>query len=173
MFPTSLNLTCGRKQVVVVDNVKSEIKEVKAGIPQGSRLGPLLWILYVNDILENLESEVLLFADDTCLFASASDPALTAEILNCDLFRINSWANSWKVTFNPHKSKNIIFSRKQLVNNSPPLIFNSTFVERVHEHKHLGLWLNNTLSWSRQISETLLKANYKLSVLRSVKFLDR
>ena len=43
----------------------------------------------------------------------------------------------------------------------------------MHEHKHLGLWLNNTLTWSRQISETVLKANYKLSVLRSVKFLDR
>ena len=163
----------GRKQIVVVDDVRSEIKEITAGIPQGSRLGPLLWILYVNDIIENLESEVLLFADDTCLFASASDPAITAEILNRDLFRINSWATSWKVTFNPHKSKDIIFSRKLFVNNSPPLIFNSTFVERVHEHKHLGLWLNNTLSWSRQISETVLKANYKLSVLRSVKFLDR
>ena len=129
----------GRRQIVVVDGVKSDTREVKAGIPQGSRLGPLLWILYVNDILENLESEVLLFADDTCLFATAPDPAQTAEILNRDLVRINSWANSWKVTFNPNKSKDIIFSRKLLVNNSPPLIFDSTFVERVHEHKHLGL----------------------------------
>ena len=100
----------GRKQIVVVDGVKSEIREVKAGIPQGSRLGPLLWILYVNDILENLESEVLLFADDTCLFATAPDPTLSAEILNRDLAKINSWATSWKVTFNPNKSKDIIFS---------------------------------------------------------------
>ena len=67
---------------MVVDGIKSQTNEVRAGIPQGSRLGPLLWILYVNDILENLDSEVLLFADDTCLFASAPDPAQTTKILN-------------------------------------------------------------------------------------------
>ena len=74
-----------RSQVVVVDGVKNDIKPILAWVPQGSRLGPLLWILYVNDIVENLESEVLLFADDTCLFASAQDPVQTAEILNRDL----------------------------------------------------------------------------------------
>ena len=163
----------GRKQVVVVDGVKSEIRDIEAGIPQGSRLGPLLWILYVNDLIDNLESEALLFADDTCLFASALDPAQTAEILNQDLSKINEWARKWKVTFNPLKSKEIIFSRASKVYNSPPLILNNTYISRVHEHKHLRLWLNNTLTWSRQISETVLKANYKLSVLRSVKFLDR
>ena len=106
-------------------------------------------------------------------FASAADPAQTAEMLNRDLARINQWANTWKVKFNPLKSKDIIFSRKLQVYYSLPLIFDSTFVDRVHEHKHLGLWLSNTLTWSRQISETVLKANFKLSILRSVKFLDR
>ena len=123
--------------------------------------------------MSNLECEVLLFADDTCLFASAADPAQTAEMLNRDLARINQWADTWKVKFNPLKSKDIIFSRQLQVYNSPPLIFDSTFVDRVHEHKHLGLWLSNTLTWSRQISEVVIKANFKLSILRSVKFLDR
>ena len=163
----------GRQQVVVVDGVKSDVKEVKAGIPQGSRLGPILWILYANDILKNLNSEVMLFADDTCLFASAPDPAQTAEILNQDMQKINNWAETWKVTFNPLKTKDIIFTRNLQVNNSPPVILNDTLVNRVHEHKHLGLWLNNNLSWSRQVSEVVLKANHKLSVLRSVRFLDR
>ena len=107
----------GRKQVVVVNGTKSETAEVKAGIPQGSRLGPLLWILFVNDIIKNLEAEVLLFADDTCLFATAPDPAQTAGILNRDLNRIFDWANSWKVKFNPLKSKDIIFSKKLQINN--------------------------------------------------------
>ena len=163
----------GRKQIVVVDGEKSQIKEVKAGIPQGSRLGPLLWILFVNDIVENIESDILLFADDTCLFASARDPAQTAKILNKDLSKIDKWAKTWKVKFNPLKSKDVIFSRALKVYNSPPVILDNTYIIRVHEHKHLGVWLDNTLSWSRQISETVLKANYKLSVLRSVKFLDR
>ena len=163
----------GRKQVVVIDGVKSEMKDVKAGIPQGSRLGPLLWILYANDIIKDINSEILLFADDTCLFASAPDPAQTARILNQDLSKIKNWANTWKVTFNPLKSKDIIFTRNLQVHNSPPIMFDNMTVDRVHEHKHLGVWLTNTLSWSRQISDLILKANYKLSVLRSVKYLDR
>ena len=162
-----------RKQIVVVDGVKSVIKDVNAGVPQGSRLGPLLWLIYVNDIVDNLESEALLFADDTCLFASANDPAETAEILNSDLAKINNWALKWKVSFNPGKSKDMIFSQNKNVQNSPPLIFNETYVSRVHEHKHLGVWLSSSLSWARQINETCMKANYKMSVLRSVKFLDR
>ena len=74
-----------RKQIVVVDGSKSEAKNISAGVPQGSRLAPLLWLLYINDIIENLESETFLFADDTCLFAKGLDPAETAEIINRDL----------------------------------------------------------------------------------------
>ena len=98
-----------RKQVVVIDGAKSDVKPILAGVPQGSRLGPLLWILYVNDLVENLESEGLLFADDTFLFTSAKDPAQTAEILNRDLEKISQWSKVWKVTFNPGKSKDMIF----------------------------------------------------------------
>ena len=156
-----------------VDGVKSEMKNINAGVPQGSRLGPLLWILYVNDIIDNLETEVLLFADDTCLFASARDPAQTAEILNRDLTKITEWATTWKVSFNPKQSKDLSFSSKKVLQNSLPLMFNATYVTRVHEHRHLGVWLSSTLSWSRQIHETCLRANGKLAVLRSVKSLSR
>ena len=82
-------------------------------------------------------------------------------------------AKKWKVTFNPGKTKDIIFSNNKYLNNSPPIIFNDISVTRVTEHKHLGVWLSSSLSWSRQIHETCIKANGKLSVLRSVKFLDR
>ena len=162
-----------RFQCTVVDGVKSESKELKAGVPQGSKLGPILWLLYVNDIVNGIVSEILLFADDTCIFASGFDPAETAIILNKDLELINNWATKWKVSFNPGKSKDVIFSEKKVLFNSPPLIFNNSFVERVHEHKHLGIFLSSTLSWSRQIHETCLKAYRKLAVLRSVKYLKR
>ena len=62
----------GRKQVVVVDGVKSDILNVEAGVPQGSRLGPLLFIIYMNDIINNIESDILIFADDTSLLATGT-----------------------------------------------------------------------------------------------------
>ena len=161
-----------RKHVVVVDGVKSDTCEVKSGVPQGSRLGPLLFIIYMNDIIDDIESEILIFADDTSLMACGKDPAETAAILNRDLVKLSNWASKWKVTFNPKKSKDIIFSNKCL-NNSPPLIFGDTFIDRVNTHKHLGLILTSGLDWSAQVHEVCLKANRKLSVLRSIKNLNR
>ena len=143
---------------MVIGQCKSDIKDVQAGIPQGSRLGPLLWLLYINDIVEDLESETLLFADDTCLFASGCDPTITAEILNRDLKKISVWARKWKVLFNPGKTKEIIFSDKFLAN-SPPVIFNDIIVSRVFQHKHLGIWLSSTLSWQKQIHKVCICAN--------------
>ena len=106
-------------------------------MPQGSR--PLLFILFINDIVEDLESEILVFADDTTLLATGIDPTETSDILNRDLEKISSWANKWQVTFNPKKSKDMIFSNKAL-KNSPPLEFNNICIERVNKHKHLGVF---------------------------------
>ena len=108
-----------RKQIVVIEGNKSNIKDVTAGVPQGSRLGPLLFILYVNDILDDLESEVMIFADDTTLLATGHDPAETSATINRDLQKISEWATKWKVTFNASKSKDMIFSNKQLFNSTP------------------------------------------------------
>ena len=133
-----------RKQCVIVDGVKSDFLDVKAGVPQGSRLGPLLFIIYINDIINDIESDIMIFADDTTLLASGDDPAITALQLNRDLLKISNWAKKWKVTFNPNKSKDMIFSSKYL-NNSSPLILNNSFIERVNIHKHLGVFLNSNL----------------------------
>ena len=161
-----------RRQRVVIEGIYSEELPVKAGIPQGSRLGPLLFIIYINDILKDLECDALLFADDTCLTAVGKDPNLTTAALNRDLAKISQWANIWKVTFNASKSKEMIFSNKVL-NNSPPVIFNNSVVERVSSHKHLGIYLTPTLDWSLHVHETSIKAYRKLAVLRSVKLLQR
>ena len=126
----------------------------------------------MNDIVDEIESDILIFADDTSLMAAGNDPAETVEILNRDLIKISSWAKKWKVLFNAKKSKDIIFSKKYL-NNSPPLLFDENVIDRVNTHKHLGLILTSTLDFSSQVKEVCLKANQKLSVLRSVNMLSR
>ena len=93
-----------RRQVVVVNGEKSDVLDVKAGVPQGSRLGPLLFIIYMNDIIDDIESDILIFADDTSLFATGTDPAETSAQLNRDLVKISHWAEKWKVKLYSDKS---------------------------------------------------------------------
>ena len=88
---TKLETTPSALQIVTVSGHKSEICHIKAGVPQGSRLGPLLFVIYMNDIIDEIESDILIFADDTSLFASGSDPIITAAQLNRDLERISTF----------------------------------------------------------------------------------
>ena len=80
-------------------------KNVEAGVPQGSILGPLLFLVYINDLSENLVSNTKLFADDTSLFSVIRNKHLSGQNLNEDLNKINHWAFRWKMNFNPDPSK--------------------------------------------------------------------
>ena len=162
----------GRRQVVVIDGVKSNIEEIKAGVPQGSRLGPLLFLIYINDIIEDIESDIFIFADDTTITASDKTPELTTDKLNRDLIKIKTWSSKWKVTFNAKKSKDIIFSKTNYID-AAPLKYNNINIERVTTHKHLGIHLTHNLDWSEHLKQVCLKSNQKLGVLRHVKLLQR
>ena len=91
------------------------VTEVNAGVPQGSVLGPLLFLIYINDLPDGLSSNVKLFADDTSLFSVVHDIHSSASDLNKDLKTINEWVFQWKMSFNPDPNKQaqeIIFTRK-------------------------------------------------------------
>ena len=85
-----------------------------AGVPQGSVLGPLLFLIYINDIIQNIISDCLLYADDTSLFDVVEDPALIFSKLSDDLNSIKEWASKWLVTINPSKTKCILFLRNAI-----------------------------------------------------------
>ena len=78
---------------------------VKAGVPQRSVLGPLLFLIYINDLADGLSSNTKLFADDTFLFSVIHDSVITTSELNSDLARIKQWVFQWKMSFNPDPKK--------------------------------------------------------------------
>ena len=130
-----------RKQAVVVDGHVSSFKLITAGVPQGSRLGPLLFIIYINDIIEDIESDILIFADDTSMLANGKTVEETSAILQRDLARIEIWEKKWKVSFGAEKSEELLFSRRDIPF-STPLSLHNEEIKRVKTHKHLGIYIN-------------------------------
>ena len=93
-------------------------RPVLAGVPQGSMLAPLLFLIYINDLPNELKSNVKLFADDRSLFTIVKDKNESANTLNNDLMLISKWAYNWKMLFNPDLSKpaqEVLFSRKKQI----------------------------------------------------------
>ena len=96
-----------------------------SGVPQGSVLGPLLFLIYINDITDVLESRPFIYADDTTLFEVVEDPVVSAENLNNDLARISEWSNKWLVTMNTSKNLfYVVFIEKRQTRSS------GTYIER-------------------------------------------
>ena len=132
-----------RKQRVILPGVTSDWAYIRAGVPQGSILGPLLFLLFVTDIVLDTESNVRLFADDTSLNIIVDDPITAANCLNIDLERFSKWAANWLVAFIPTKTESLLISRKLNKLNHPPIIMQNLQISEVEFHKHLGIYLSN------------------------------
>ena len=107
-----------RLQRVVLNDQSSKWSLDEAGVPQGSILGPLLFLVYINDLPQVLHCNETLFADDTSLFSTITSPAISSSNLNEDLVKITHWAYQWKMSFNPDITKQaqeIDFSRKKII----------------------------------------------------------
>ena len=110
------NYLSNRRQRVILNGQVSNWAPVLSGVPQGSVLGPLLFLIYVNDLEDGIKSQIRFFADDTSIFSVVNDPNITARELNDDLNTISEWAVQWKMSFNPDPTKpaeEIIFSQKR------------------------------------------------------------
>ena len=161
-----------RHQRIILNGQHSTWTKISAGVPQGSILGPLLFLVYINDITIGLDSEVKLFADDTCLFSVITQPNLTANTLNLDLAKISNWAFRNKMSFNPDISKpahEVIFSRKILNTDHPNLFFNGLLVEKTPVQKHLGVHLDEKLTFTDHLISIIEKANRGINILRKLR----
>ena len=134
-------------------------------------MGPLLFLLYINDIVLDIQSCVRLFADDTSLYIIVDNPINAAGILNADLETLHLWADKWLVKFNPAKSESLLVSRKTNRNVHPPLIMNTEYINEVQHHKHLGIFLSNDGTWHEHIKYIASKAWQKIYIMRKLKFL--
>ena len=160
------NFLSNRKQRVLLNGKKSEWAEISAGVPQGSVLGPLLFLVYINDLVGNVRCDIKLFADDTSLFSVVYDKSKTAAELDRDLERVRLWAWQWKMKFNTEKTEEVIFSAKKVKPIHPPLSFGDDDVVRKSEHKHLGMIFDSKLDLQSHIKEAIQKARRGIGMIR-------
>ncbi|MCG8096816.1 MAG: hypothetical protein JAZ17_24870 [Candidatus Thiodiazotropha endolucinida] len=168
------NYLSDRRQRVVLPGANSDWAYIRAGVPQGSVLGPLLFLIFINDIVIEINSNIRLFADDTSLYIIVENPQASALLLNTDLQKISDWADKWLVLFNPPKSESLTVSRKLIKPVHPPLSMNNQQIKEVQSHKHLGLYLASDGSWHDHIQYIKDKAWTRVNIMRNLKYkLDR
>ena len=159
-----------RKQRVVLNGRSSEWAAVSAGVPQGSVLGPLFFLIYIDDLTENVAAGVKLFADDTSLFSVVENENETALKLNSDLEKLRTWAWQWKMKFNADKTEEVLFSCKRNKPAHPTLRLGSSDIIAKIEHKHLGMILDSKLDFQSHVNEAIVKARRGIGM---IKYLSR
>ena len=158
-----------RKQFVTYNNANSTYKPINYSVPQGSLLGPLLFNIYINDIIKvpkYLNS--ILFADDSCFYLSGPEIIPLVNLINLDLLNINKWLIANRLTLNVNKSHYVIFSRKKTSNHSAilnPIKIDENILLKVKETNFLGVNLTFNLSWKNHISNLVNKLNKYCSIL--------
>jgi hypothetical protein len=142
---------------------------VSAGVPQGSVLGHLLFLVYINDIGEQLLSLTRLFADDTTLGYSSSSPDALELVINHDLNKLSTWSGQWLMSFNPDKTEIMICSNMEIPNNLN-FSFNGKLISNTSSHKHLGVPLSHDAKWSEHVENIAKTISKHLGVSRKFKF---
>lgn len=150
-----------RNMRVVVEGEHSKYVHVESGVPQGTVLGPLLFLCHINDLPNSVKSQVRLFADD-CLLYRQIKTANDHQILQEDLAKLESWADTWGMKFNAKKC--YIMSIKQ--KSSFFYQLDKHILEKVNTNPYLGLTISDDLKWSSHINKIANKASCTLGFLR-------
>ena len=154
----------GRSQCVVVDGERSEFVSVDSGVPQGTVLGPLLFLLYINDLPQSVRSSVHLFADDCHIYKTISslDDTITFQR---DLDSLHEWGSRWGMSFNVTKCNimRLAWSRQPI---TKFYTLGGEIIQEVNQAKYLGVMITSELGWSTHIDIISNKANSTLGFLR-------
>ena len=158
------NFLTKRKQRVVVDGDHSQWVQVRSGVPQGTVLGPLLFLAYINDLPDNISSEVRLFADDCVLYRPIHNNSDVSG-LQADLDTLTSWQNTWQMKFNAKKCFVLKLSHSRSTTSHTYKLGQST-LEETNLYAYLGVHITKNLKWDDQINHSVSKAKRVLNLVR-------
>ena len=129
----------------------SNRRNIQSGVPQGSILGPLLYVLYTSDIPTTELTKIGTFADDTAIFATSEDPVIASSNLQEHLNLMEKWLHRWKIKVNESKSAHVTFTLRK--GNCPSVHLNHVNIQQQDVVKYLGLHLDSTLNWKHHIAK--------------------
>ena len=157
-----------RQQQVLVNGSYSSWETVRSGIPQGTVLGPTLFLIFVNDLPMCLSTDCALFADDTTTYAIGRDTQLICTNLSSAMSAASNWAQSWGMLFNAEKSEHLSISSNGRPD-SNEITMGNTKIPKVSSHKHLGVTVQNTLKWTEHIKNIYTTCARKIGILRRLR----
>jgi hypothetical protein len=166
-----------RGQFTLINGHSSQTLTSKSGVPQGSVLGPLLFLIYINDIFKATgQSNIRLFADDSNMFVIANDLKVLFSIANVTLRSIYQWLVCNKLTINLDKTNYMIFKPSTSINSAISKLnlsvnINNISLARTSSIKYLGVWLDENLSWDIHVAELLKKLKCLIGILYRKKYL--
>ena len=153
-----------RTQRVVIDGQMSTPAKVTSGVPQGTVLGPLLFLVFINDLPAAVSSTTRMFADDCLMYRSISSIDDTKQLQE-DLDNLQQWESDWLMSFNPDKCEVMSITNKKMPIHASYSIHGHQ-LKSTNCAKYLGVNISSNLSWSQHINQTVKKANSSLSFLR-------
>jgi hypothetical protein len=166
------NYLCGRKQYCTVNSTISDTMQITCGVPQGSILGPLLFLVYINDIQTVIkQGKPILFADDTNIIYSHENLDNLCSIVNSELEIITNWFLANRLSVNASKTKYILFHtpNRQNLANTTPIKISGQALERVQSIKFLGVLIHEHLSWKAHLDEKANRVARSIGVLYRLK----
>lgn len=150
-----------RHFLVKQNNNYSDINPIQSGVPQGSVLGPILYLLYTSDLPTTSLTTVATYADDTAVLASHIDPSTASRYLQDNLNKIQDWLKKWRLKANESKSMHITFTMRK--GSCPPVIINNCQLPQANDVKYLGMHLDRRLTWHKHIITKRKQLGLKLS----------
>ena len=159
-----------RKQYVAYNEIDSDLMNIKCGVPQGSILGPLFFIIYMNDIkyATNL-FEMIIYADDTTLYTTISSNNNLEQEINNELNAINDWLKLNKLSLNITKTKAMCFHTPQKIVKIPNLVIDNHKIDFVNDFNYLGIILDKNLNWKSHVEALSKKISKTVGIMNRLK----